>query len=151
MRCPRNRRQQTVATVPVLPTARRGHRVFWCWSRGRQVAVHAPDAWCAGSRSSSPGDRDLQGYLAQKQTPTPLDPPWGRRHGPTLGSLGDAFAYERGTPVGTWGVVPVPPASRRRCRRLSCCSVGGGNLLLPLHTAASVAREIRFWIQVPYG
>ena len=40
----------------------------------------------------------LQGYLAHKKPPptrTPLDP----RHGPTEGSYGVAFSYERGTPV----------------------------------------------------
>ena len=30
----------------------------------------------------------VQGYLAHKKTPTPLGPPWGSRHHPTVGSQG---------------------------------------------------------------
>jgi len=41
----------------------------------------------------------VQGYLAHKKTPPPLGPPKGPRHSPTVGSYGEAFSYERGTPV----------------------------------------------------
>ena len=41
----------------------------------------------------------LQGYLAQKKQPPPPGPPLGPRHGRTVGSYGEAFSYERGTPV----------------------------------------------------
>ena len=41
----------------------------------------------------------LQGYLARNKPPPPLGPPQGPRHSPTVGSEGDAVAYERGTPV----------------------------------------------------
>jgi len=42
----------------------------------------------------------LQGYLAHRKTPTPLGPPLDPRHMPTIGSLGCAFSYERGTLIG---------------------------------------------------
>ena len=42
----------------------------------------------------------LQGYLAHKKTPTPLGPPYDPRQRSTVGSLGGAFSYERGTPAG---------------------------------------------------
>ena len=38
----------------------------------------------------------LQGFLAHKQTTSPLGPPSGPRHGPAVGSQGGAFSYERG-------------------------------------------------------
>ena len=41
----------------------------------------------------------LQGYLANKKTPTPLGPPLDPRHRPTVGSLGGAVSYDRGTPL----------------------------------------------------
>ena len=41
----------------------------------------------------------LQGSLAHKKTPTPLGTPYDPRHRPTVGSQGDAFSYERGTPA----------------------------------------------------
>ena len=41
----------------------------------------------------------LQGYLAHKKQITPLGPPQGLRHSLTVGSLGGAVSYERGTPV----------------------------------------------------
>ena len=43
--------------------------------------------------------RDVQGYLAHKKTPTPLGTAQGHRHRPTVGFYGEAFSYERGTPV----------------------------------------------------
>ena len=41
----------------------------------------------------------LQGYLARKKTLTPLGPPQGPRHGPTVGSWEAAVSYQRGAPV----------------------------------------------------
>jgi hypothetical protein len=41
----------------------------------------------------------LQGYLAYKKPPPTLGPPWGPRHGLTVGSQGKAFSYERDTLV----------------------------------------------------
>ena len=42
--------------------------------------------------------RVLQGYLAHKKTPSPLGPPQGPRHSPTVGSQGGAVSCERSTP-----------------------------------------------------
>ena len=39
----------------------------------------------------------LQGYLARQKTPNPLKPP--RTLGTGIGSYGEVFPYERGTPV----------------------------------------------------
>ena len=36
---------------------------------------------------------------AQKKQPSPLEPPQGPRHTPTVGSYGGLVSYERGTPV----------------------------------------------------
>ena len=41
----------------------------------------------------------VQGYLAHQKTPTPLGPPQDHGHRPTVGTLGGAFSYLRGTPV----------------------------------------------------
>ena len=41
----------------------------------------------------------LQGYLAHKETPTPLGPPKEARHGLAEVSYGVSVSYERGTPV----------------------------------------------------
>jgi len=41
----------------------------------------------------------LEGYLSHEKQPTPLGPPQGPRHRPTVESLGGAVNYERGTPV----------------------------------------------------
>ena len=41
----------------------------------------------------------VQGYLAHKNTPTPVGPPEGPRHMTSVGSYGAAVSYERGTPV----------------------------------------------------
>ena len=42
----------------------------------------------------------LQGYLAHKNPPTPLGPPSGPRHSPTVGSYGEQVSLERGAHVG---------------------------------------------------
>ena len=39
--------------------------------------------------------REVQGYLAHKKTPNPLD--HHRAHRPTAGSYGGVVSYERGT------------------------------------------------------
>jgi len=44
--------------------------------------------------------RDIQGYLAHTKQPSPLGPPQGPRHTPTVGFYGGLVSYERGTPVG---------------------------------------------------
>jgi hypothetical protein len=41
----------------------------------------------------------LQGYLAHKKRHSPLGPPQGPRHRPTVGSKGSAVSYARGTPA----------------------------------------------------
>ena len=43
--------------------------------------------------------RVVQGYLAQKKTPTPLSSPYDPRHRPTVGSSGGAFSCQRNSPV----------------------------------------------------
>ena len=57
----------------------------------------------------------LQGYLAHKKPPPPLGPPWETRHGPTVGSNGVAFSYQRGTPVQVL-VLPGQPRLVSRAR-----------------------------------
>ena len=49
----------------------------------------------------------LQGYLAHKNPPPSLWPPYGTRQRATVGSYGGVVSYERGTPVGG------PPALQR--------------------------------------
>jgi len=41
----------------------------------------------------------LQGYLAHKETPPPLGPPWDHGHHINVGSYGQTLSHERGTPV----------------------------------------------------
>ena len=41
----------------------------------------------------------IEGYLAHKKLPPPLEPRKGPRHRPTLKSWEEALSYERGTPV----------------------------------------------------
>ena len=47
----------------------------------------------------------VQGYLAHKKQPPPPGLSYCPRHGPTAGSEGGAFSYERRTPV--QGPVPL--------------------------------------------
>ena len=42
----------------------------------------------------------LQGYLAHKKALTPLGPPHGPRHSPTVGFQEEASSCEQGTAVG---------------------------------------------------
>ena len=53
----------------------------------------------------------VQGYLAQTKTLTPLEPSLDPRHRPTVGSPGDAFSYQGGTPVEVegWDGLPCRP------------------------------------------
>ena len=41
----------------------------------------------------------IRGFLAHKKTPTPLGPPQGPNHSPTVGTYRAAVCYEQGTPV----------------------------------------------------
>ena len=49
---------------------------------------------------SKPDSVALQGYLAHKKQQPPLGPPQGPRYSLTVGSLGGAVSYERGTRLG---------------------------------------------------
>ena len=71
------------------------------------VNLFAPktiNAWFCGDDKTAPpassgATRDLQGDLAHKKQDTPLGPPQGPRHSPTVGSYGGDVSYERGSPV----------------------------------------------------
>jgi len=84
-------------------------------------------------QSTSP----LQGYLAYKKPPPPLESLWEPRHGPIAGSYEVVICYRRGTPAfhqvapavtsymqrGTSLVqncLPIGPASRPMPRALQC-------------------------------
>ena len=62
-------------------------------------------SWMCRVRSTADPEtlKEVQGYLAHVKTLTPLGPPSDPRHRPTVGSKGDAFSHERGTPAGGHG------------------------------------------------
>ena len=56
----------------------------------------SPHACAPDVRLSRP---TLQGYLAHEKQSTPLGPPWGPRHSPTVDPYAVAVSYKRGTLV----------------------------------------------------
>ena len=57
----------------------------------------------------------VQGYLANKRTPTPRGPPQDFMQRPTVGSWGVAFSYKRGTPVHTHHRLRAVPKHPQLC------------------------------------
>ena len=51
-------------------------------------------------------------YRAHKKRPTTLGPPKGPRHGPTVGSYGEAVSYKQGTPAGDAAGQPAVEQTR---------------------------------------
>ena len=74
----------------------------WAFSCERGTPVHRTvpalsrtlPRWGACMRGGG-----VQGYLAHKKMPTLPEPPSDPRHRPTVGSLGRAFSYKRGTSI----------------------------------------------------
>ena len=119
------------------PCSRPMHMALW-WSLGggRFLMSEVPlrgqgEAACARPESGygywlppygTAYHRALQGYLVHKKSPNPIGPPYGRGHGPTVGSYGVAVSYKRRTPVPVpeTGIVPGSGSrgrgySARRC------------------------------------
>ena len=46
-----------------------------------------------------PKPQTLQGYLAHKEQPSPLGPPYDPGYGPTVGSYEGGVSHKRGTSV----------------------------------------------------
>ena len=78
----------------------------------------------------------VQGYLAHKQQPIPLGPPYGTRFILLEGPTGGGVSYDRGTPVGP-ETLPMIPGDFRGEAPFG----GGSGIFLMICVARGVRAE----------